>query len=351
MRLCHLVARSIATSVPPNLTFATPVVFSLTDALRWTEVEMGEDPQLKRKVMKCKDDFCILVCATANVLTLHPAEERSSVTEPRLDSHRRLDLASQFLASQMTVVGLQETRLSVARAVGIGQYLIYAAAANARGQGGVELWILSSWVPKPREVLVLVASHRLLIVRVPMLVGIVQFVVAHALDTSYPPEKVQEWWNGLRSTLSSVLIPSCHTIWLIDANATVGTRQSEAIGPHHPEKETTSGGLFHDLLLDWSMALPATFHSDKAGPATWQSTSGTQKRIDFVAVPRIFLPHVQSAGVDPRIVLDINTKVDHFLTQVTVHLPPVQSVFRFRSILLLRFHREKHLSCRKWWKQ
>ena len=74
----------------------------------------------------------------------------------------------------MTVVGLQEIRLSVARAVGIGQYLIYAAAANARGQGGVELWILSSWVPKPREVLVLVASHRLLIVRVPMLVGIVQ---------------------------------------------------------------------------------------------------------------------------------------------------------------------------------
>ena len=155
--------------------------------------------------------------------------------------------------------------MSVARAVGIGQYLIYAAAANARGQGGVELWILSSWVPKPREVLVLVASHRLLIVRVPMLVGIVQFVVvAHALDTSYPPEQVQKWWNGRRSTLSSVMIPSCHTIWLIDANATGGTRQSAASGPHHPEEETTSGGLFHDLLLDWSMALPATFHSDKS---------------------------------------------------------------------------------------
>ena len=150
MRLCHLVARSVATSVPPNFTFAAPVVFSITDALRWTEVEMGEDPQLKRKVKKCKDAFCfffILVCAPANVLTLHPAEERSSVTEPRLDSYWRFDLASQFLASQMTVVSLQETRLSVARAVGIGQYLIYAAAANARGQGGVELWILSSWVP------------------------------------------------------------------------------------------------------------------------------------------------------------------------------------------------------------
>ena len=99
------------------------------------------------------------------------------------------------------------------------------------------------------------------------------------------------------------------------------------------------------------MALPATLHSDKAGPATWQSASGTQKRIDSVAVTRSFLPHVQSAGVGPKIVLEINTKVDHFLTQVTVHLPPVQSVFHFRSILLLQFHREKHLSCRKWWKQ
>ena len=197
-------------------------------------------------------------------------------------------LASQFSASQITVVGLQETRLSVAQAVGIGRYLIFAAAAHARGQGGVELWIQSFWVPNPSEALVLVASHRVLIVRVPMLVGVAQFVVAHALDTSCPPDRVLEWWVVLRPTLRSVLIPSCHTIWLIDANATVGTRQSEAIGPHHPEKETTASGLFHDLLLDWSMALPATFHSDKAGPATWQSASGTQKGIDCVAVPRCF---------------------------------------------------------------
>ena len=146
---------------------------------------MGEDPQQKRKVKKCHEDFCILVCATANVLTLHPAEERLNDTESRLDSHRRLDLASQFTASQITVVGLQETRLSVARAAGIGQYPIFAAAANAKGQGGAELWIQSSWVPNPSKALVLVASHRVLIVRVPMLVGVVQFCgcpcVAHLL--------------------------------------------------------------------------------------------------------------------------------------------------------------------------
>ena len=84
--------------------------------------------------------------------------------------------------------------MSVARVVGVGQYLIFAVAANATGQGGSELWIQSSWVPNPHEALVPFASHRVLIVRVPMLVRVVQFVVAHALGTSYLPERVEEWW-------------------------------------------------------------------------------------------------------------------------------------------------------------
>ena len=75
------------------------------------------------------------------------------------------------------------------------------------------------------------------------------------------------------------------------------------------------------------MALPATVHNDEAGAATWQSTAGTRIRIDFVAIPRLLLPHVHSAGVDPMIHVDINLKVDHLLTQVTVRLPPCQPLF------------------------
>ena len=97
VRLSQLVARSIESSVPPNLTCTAPVTFSLADALIWTEVERGEDPQQKRKVKKCNDEFCIMVCATANVLTLHPAEERLSATEPNLDSHRRFDFGFPIL--------------------------------------------------------------------------------------------------------------------------------------------------------------------------------------------------------------------------------------------------------------
>ena len=47
----------------------------------------------------------------------------------------------------------------------------------------------------------------------------------------------------------------------------------------------------------------------------------------------------------PRIVCGHQfTKVDHFLTQVTVHLPPVPVCFPLQNrILLLQFHREKAL--------
>ena len=52
------------------------------------------------------------------------------------------------------------------------------------------------------------------------------------------------------------------TIWLIDANGTVGSVQSEAVGSHHPTRETKSGALFHSQWVICDMAWPATFQSD-----------------------------------------------------------------------------------------
>ena len=95
-----------------------------------------------------------------------------------------------------------------------------------------------------------------------------------------------------------LLLPSLNTIWVIYANVTVGARQSEAVGTYHPEKETVAGELFHALLFYWQLVLPATFHFDETGAGTWQSTTGRRKRLVFLAKPREFLPHVQSAGVD-----------------------------------------------------
>ena len=69
--------------------------------------------------------------------------------------------------------------------------------------------------------------------------------------------------------------------------------------------------MFHKLLLDREMVLPATFHHDPAGAATWTSRTSATKIFDFVALPRLLLPLVEVAGVDRTIRLDINLRLDH----------------------------------------
>ena len=113
------------------------------------------------------------------------------------------------------------------------------------------------------------------------------------------------------------------TIWRIDANATLGSVQSDAICPHHQEPEKESATAFHQLLLTWNMALPATFHHDPTGATTWTLRTGTTRRYDCSAMPRGVLPMVESAGVDRSLHLVIHLRLDHFLTQVTVHVPTV----------------------------
>ena len=115
-------------------------------------------------------------------------------------------------------------------------------------------------------------------------------------------------------------------IWLIDANATVGSRQSSAIGSMNAEQESANGEWFHNVLLKFDMALPVTFQLNSSEAGTWCSTAGHWKRYDFVAISRAWLPSVQTAGVEPKVHVDINMKVDHKPTVATLHLPVEQQV-------------------------
>ena len=72
--------------------------------------------------------------------------------------------------------------------------------------------------------------------------------------------------------LRLLLVPHLCTIWFIDAHTTVGSVQSEAIGPHRPEKETSVGEQFHSVLVAWKLAVLATFHHDLDGAGTWHSS-------------------------------------------------------------------------------
>ena len=114
--------------------------------------------------------------------------------------------------------------MRVPRARGVGLYLVFAAAAGTRGQGGLELWVLRTWLILSNAQLVLHESSRVLIVRLTTIVGIIQVLVAHALDSSYPQD--------VRHLLSTLLVKGVLTIWLVDTNVTAGSVQSYVSGQY-----------------------------------------------------------------------------------------------------------------------
>jgi len=102
-------------------------------------------------------------------------------------------------------------------------------------------------------------------------------VVAHARGKATADVR-KAWWSRLtdviRGARSEVLL-------LIDANARVGSVTSDSIGPGgFPQQQDDNGELFHQLLSESSLLLPATFceidpsHATRAG-----------HRTDFVATP------------------------------------------------------------------
>ena len=107
--------------------------------------------------------------------------------------------------------------------------------------GGIELWILSSWLDMSQPTLVLFSHHKTLLVSLRTIVGHRQVVVAHAIDSSYPRERVLTWWRDLRAIPLQLLVRGVTAVWVRYANYTVGSVQSEAIDAYHPEDDSGVG--------------------------------------------------------------------------------------------------------------
>ena len=85
-------------------------------------------------------------------------------------------------------------------------------------------------------------------------------------------------------------------VLLGDLNAAVGSVQSDAIGTVHAEEESLTGAILHEWLLQWQVALPATFLSSDTEGTTWFSPDGSQRRrLDFVGIPKRWMVAVTSA--------------------------------------------------------
>ena len=80
--------------------------------------------------------------------------------------------------------------MKTTRAKPIGSHTVFAVAPGRRGQGGIELWILTAWLDMSQLALAPFANHRVLFVSLHTLVGHIQVVVVPALDSSYPKDEI-----------------------------------------------------------------------------------------------------------------------------------------------------------------
>ena len=105
--------------------------------------------------------------------------------------------------ANLVITGLQETRMKKPRAKPIGPYKVLASTAKKRCQGVIDLWLLSSWLDLSQPALVLFSYHRILLVSLHTMVGHIQVVVPHALDSSYTKDQMLEWWAQLKDAINA----------------------------------------------------------------------------------------------------------------------------------------------------
>ena len=257
--------------------------------------------------------------ATANVLTMRPRDEAYMGV-----SARRLEIAVQADRAGIQILGIQESRLRGQRVMTCHHYTMVMAGADPEGcaAGGVELWVHDSLGVTKDEIFLISFTPRYLVARITLgnktfLVG-----VGHALDSSYPEVQVHTWWDTFGDALKAAEKPSVDCILLVDANGTLGSNQSPAVGGHHPDVEDISGARLHQLACELCLVIPQTFTECSVdGPSgTWSASNGRLRRIDYVLVPESWLHGITKAGPSLELDLALEDHLDHKAVVVSVCL-------------------------------
>jgi hypothetical protein len=112
-----------------------------------------------------------------------------------------------------------------------------------------------------------------------------------------------------------------HNLYFVDANGRVGSSCSESVGSVLAEVETVNGWLFHQWLLASRAAAFSTFRA-KGPVATWRSSTGHLRRIDYVCGDMQSLGRHFDTWVDYEI--DVATvREDHYPAVLEMVWQPV----------------------------
>ena len=255
---------------------------------------------------RSESEWCTIDVSLASFNALSLADSDRELSASTGTAAQEL-LQTQFKALKVLLVGVQETRLPSSVAYSTCSHWV-ASSACTGGQGGCALWVdlscpygcdgrgnelfLSAKNCRP-----LVASSRMLIVRIRAKGLSLLVVVGHSHHSRSPEEVRVAWWQDLAGQLRRCAKAGDSLILLLDANARLGKPTSSGIGSVNADPANANGACLSRLVEDFGLCLPATFPCHSGPSATWLSPVGTEARIDFIAIPRDWLPSVTRSWV------------------------------------------------------
>ncbi|CAE7699183.1 unnamed protein product [Symbiodinium sp. CCMP2456] len=259
--------------------------------------------------------------ATYNVLSLlgEAPPHRPSIEGLHGATGRVSLLARGLDEAGVQIAGLQECRTPQGTLRG-GPYRRLSSGGDAQSCFGVELWLHQRAPIDAESAVVLHADPTCLIASASLGEIPLRILVAHSPHRVHPDDVKRAWWTRVHE-LCRVFSGASPWLLLLDANARVGSDNSQSVGPWQADTQDLNGDLFHQLLVYLGSWLPATFQSCSVGDGNtlYQKRNGSLARSDYVGIPLAWANGVCEAWVDPSISAG-HPCVDHFAAVLSVRL-------------------------------
>eukprot|EP00439_Symbiodinium_sp_Y106_P063226 s3353_g9.t1 len=242
-------------------------------------------------------------CATFNALSLlEPHRETHGAAGGLYGAVGRTAILAESLRLQgVFIAGIQEARTPQGTVSG-AHFVRYCSGCTDRKSHGVEIWIAhgDDW-PHHRAV-TLHATHTRLVVRLTFS-GLCLFVLsAHAPHRATAPVDRAQWWDETTRVCTS-LGTGQSWLLLMDANARIGSMESDFVGGFQADVEDDGGAHMHALLQSLQAWVPATFSEHMRGPGgtLLQKLSQELQRSDYVCLPSSWRRCHSEAWVEPSV--------------------------------------------------
>ncbi|OLQ10148.1 LINE-1 retrotransposable element ORF2 protein [Symbiodinium microadriaticum] len=244
-----------------------------------------------------------IAAASYNVLTLFDPSAPKGRQARRgqtglLTMGKRDVLKAQFLAKDLWLVGLQETRLPDTATLPDKDFWMYSSGATAQGHGGCSLWV-SKRHPYATEkngvhrissgdIVITSRSERHLQAHIEAPRLSLTVLVAHAPKAENGDDRlVRDFWRDREQELLKRPARADFLI-LADANSHLGSHNTTAVGTAGAESENLEGACFHGFLHRVNGFLPSTFPDMHTGSHwTWYAPGPqpAKHRIDYIVLP------------------------------------------------------------------